>query len=109
MDNGSSHIDQHTRSFLSNHERFRSLYTPARASWLNQAELFLRAFTDKYLKHFEASSRQHSIDHLTASWPEYNDWFANPFEWSWTRRQMDDWAAKKPQFVICSETYATNH
>jgi hypothetical protein len=109
MDNSPSHIDHHTRSYLSNHERFRPRYTPAHASWLNQAELLLRAFTEKYLKHFEATSRQHLIDHLNASWPEYNEWFAHPFEWSWTRRQMYDWAAKKQQFSICSETYATVH
>jgi hypothetical protein len=108
MDNGSSHIDQHTRRYLTNHARFRPLYTPVHASWLNQAELLLRAFTDKYLKHFEAASRPHLIDHLNASWPEYNQWFAHPFEWSWTRRQMYDRAAKK-QAAICSKTYATVH
>jgi hypothetical protein len=95
MDNGASHIDHHTRDYLAKHTRFRPLYTPAHASWLNQAELLLRAFTDKYLKHFEAASRQHLIEHLNASWPEYNQWFAHPFEWSWTRRQMHDWATKK--------------
>jgi hypothetical protein len=61
MDNGSSHIDHHTQSYLINHERFRPLYTPAHAGWLDQAELLLRAFTDKYLKHFEAFSRQDLI------------------------------------------------
>jgi DDE superfamily endonuclease len=109
MDNGSSHIDHHTRSYLRNHERYRPLYTPAHASWLNQAELLLRAFTDKYLKHFEASSRQELIDHLNASWPEYNERFAHPFRWSWTRRQLHDWAAKKQPVSICIQTYATVH
>ena len=47
MDNGSSHIDHHTREYLTSHPRFRPLYTPTHASWLNQAELLLRAFTDK--------------------------------------------------------------
>jgi len=108
MDNGPSHIDHHTRRYLASHARFRPLYTPAHASWLNQAELLLRAFTDKYLKHFEAASRQHLIEHLNASWPEYNQWFAHPFEWSWTRRQMHEWAAKK-QLSICSKTFATVH
>jgi hypothetical protein len=108
LDNGASHIDHHTRDYLAGHARFRPLYTPAHASWLNQAELLLRAFTDKYLKHFEAASRQHLIEHLDASWPEYNHWFAHPFEWSWTRRQMHEWAVKK-QASICSKTYATVH
>jgi hypothetical protein len=72
MDNGPSHIDHHTRAYLASHERFRPLYTPAHASWLNQAELLLRAFSDKYLKHFESASRQHLLEHIDASWPEYN-------------------------------------
>jgi hypothetical protein len=108
IDNGPSPIDHHTRKYLASHERFRPLYTPAHASWLNQAELLLRAFTDKYLKHFEAASRQHLIEHINGSWPEYNRWFAHPFNWSWTRRQMHDWASEK-QISICSETYATLH
>ncbi len=108
MDNGSSHIDHHTREYLTSHARFRPLYTPAHASWLNQAELLLRAFTDKYLKHFESASRQHLINHLDASWPEYNQWFAHPFEWSWSRHQMYKWATHK-QISIRSNTFATVH
>jgi hypothetical protein len=107
MDNGSSHIDHHTREYLASHRRFRPLYTPAHASWLNQAELLLRAFTDKYLKHFESASRQELIEHLNASWPEYNQRYAHPFKWSWTRRQMYDWA--KQEISICTKTFATLH
>jgi len=111
MDNGASHIDHHTRQYLARHDRFRPLYTASHASWLNQAELLLRAFTDKYLKHFEAASRQHLIEHLDGSWPEYNRWFAHPFKWSWTRHQMHQWVSLKTneEFSICSETYATVH
>ena len=109
MDNGASHIDHHTRRYLASGARFRPLYTPSHASWLNQAELLLRAFTDKYIKHFEAASLQHLIEHLEASWPEYNRWFAHPFKWSWTRHQMHEWASFKSieKFSICSETFAT--
>lgn len=108
IDNGPSHIDHHTKAYFAAHPRFRVLYTPVHASWLNQAELLLRAFSDKYLDRVEAASRQHLIDHLDASWPEYNSRFAHPFTWSWTRRDMYAWAEKKGT-VICSKTYATNH
>jgi len=37
MDNGSSHIDHHTQAYLDRHPRIRALFTPAHASWLNQA------------------------------------------------------------------------
>jgi len=108
MDNGGSHIDRHTTAYFSAHPRLRVVYTPAHASWLNQAELLLRAFTDKYLDRFDCESRQQLIDHLKASWPEYNHRFAHPFSWSWTRRHMYAWAEKKGA-AICTKTYATDH
>jgi transposase len=108
MDNGSSHIDHHTRAYLASHPGLRALYTPVHASWLNQAELLLRAFSAKYIDRFDPESRQHLIDHLNASWPEYNQRFAHPFHWSWTRRDLYTWAEKKG-ILICSKTYATSH
>lgn len=108
MDQGPSHIDHHTQAYFAAHPRLRALYTPAHASWLDQAELLLRAFSDKYLKRFDADSRQHLIDHLNASWPEYNRDHAHPFTWSWTRRHLYAWAAKKGA-LICTKTCATNH
>lgn len=108
LDNGPSHIDGETRHFLAVHPRFRPLYTPAHASWLNQAELLLRAFTDKYLKFFDADSRQMLIDHLQASWPDYNRHYAHPFEWSWSRNKMHNWAEKK-RALVCTKTFATDH
>lgn len=42
LDNGSSHIDHHTHAYFQHHPQFRVLFTPAHASWLNQAELLLR-------------------------------------------------------------------
>ncbi|MGH7966315.1 MAG: transposase, partial [Candidatus Binatia bacterium] len=108
LDNGGSHIAHDTQRYFARHPRLRVLYTPARASWLNQAELLLRAFTAKYLTRFDAQSRQHLIDHLTAGWREYNQRFAHPFSWSWTRRAMYAWAEHKG-YVICSKTFATVH
>jgi transposase len=108
MDNGSSHIDRHTQAYFAAHPRLRVLLTPTHASWLNQAELLLRAFSDKYLKRFDCRSPQELITHLNASWPEYNRYFAHPFRWSWTRRHMYHWAESKGA-LISSKTYATVH
>jgi hypothetical protein len=108
MDNGSSHIDHHTKAYFAGNPRIRALYTPVHASWLNQAELLLRTFSDKYLERFDPRSRQDLIDHLNESWPEYNRYFAHPFTWSWTRRHMYGWAEKKGN-LICTKTYATVH
>jgi DDE superfamily endonuclease len=108
LDNGPSHIDGDTRQFLAQHGRFRPVFTPSHASWLNQAELLLRAFTDKYLRFFDASSRQMLISHLQASWLDYNVHYAHPFEWSWSSHKMRSWAEKK-RTLICTKTFATVH
>jgi DDE superfamily endonuclease len=108
LDNGSSHIAHETHAYFARHPRLQAFYTPPHASWLNQAELLLRAFADKYLKRFDPTSRQHLINHLQASWPEYNQRFAHPFQWSWSCRDMYAWAQKKGT-AICTKTYATVH
>jgi transposase len=108
MDNGSSHIAHETRTYFATHPRLRAFYTPPHASWLNQAEWLLRAFSDRYLDRFDPHSRQHLIDHLNARWPEYNHRFARPFDWSWTCHDLYAWARKKAA-LICPRTYATVH
>jgi hypothetical protein len=91
-DEGSSHIAHPTRSFLSSYyPQVRVLFTPAHASWLDQAELLLRAFGARYLQRGDWASRSELIDHLNASWPEYNRLYAHPFTWSWTRTKMHRW------------------
>lgn len=97
-DNGPSHISDYTAQFLRNYQdQVRVLCTPPHASWLDQAELLLRAFTDQYLDRGEWLSREHLIDHLGASWPEYNRLFAHPFDWSWTRHSMNKWIERHSQ------------
>ena len=91
-DNGASHIAHNTHRFLRQYDRrVRVLFTPAHASWPNQAELLIGAFAERYLKRGQWRSRQQIIEHLDASGPEYNRLHAHPFTWSWTRRQMHKW------------------
>jgi hypothetical protein len=97
-DGGPSHTAGDTHSFLrSYYPQVRVLFTPAHASWLNQAELLLRAFEERYLKRGDWTSRQHLIEHLNASWLEYNQHFAHPFTWSWTRHRMHQWMDRQLQ------------
>jgi hypothetical protein len=94
-DNGPAHIAEETATFLRTHyPHVRVLFTPAHASWLNQAELLLRAFSARYLKRGEWKSREQLIAHLDASWPEYNALFAHPIKWSWTRPKMHRWVER---------------
>jgi hypothetical protein len=106
LDNGASHISHATRAALAAIPRVRVLYTPPHASWLDQAELLLRAFSDRYLTHLDVPSRAALVGHLDASWREYNRAYAHPFTWSWTRRDLRAWAAHHDA-VISTRTSAT--
>ena len=95
-DGGPSHISSATASFLRSYGSWlRVLFTPAHASWLNQAELLLKSFALRYLPRGNWTSRQHLIDHLYVSTPEYHRVWANPIPWSWTRRDLRSWAHSK--------------
>jgi len=95
-DGGPSHISATTQAFLRAYKPWlRVLFTPAHASWLNQAELLLESFEARYLKRGSWRSRQELIDHLCDSWPEYNCLFAHPITWSWMRRDLREWVEWK--------------
>jgi hypothetical protein len=97
-DGGSSHIGQVTQDyFTACHGWWRPRLTPARASWLDQAELLNHAFDRRYLKRGSWPGRAAYIDHVMASWPEYNRRYAHPFEWTWTNQKMRRWYAKHSQ------------
>lgn len=73
---------------------WRPRFTPAHASWLDQAELLIGAFGQRYLRRGSWVSRSELIEHVLASAPEYNRNYAHPFEWTWTNQQMRQWFAK---------------
>lgn len=73
---------------------WRPRFTPAHASWLNQAELLVGAFGHHYLKRGSWGSREEFIEHVLASVPEYNGRYSHPFEWTWTNQKMRQWFTK---------------
>lgn|GEM_PF-837579 len=87
---------------------WRPRLTPVHASWLDQAELLNDAFSYHYLKRGSWESRQQFIDHINASWPEYNRLYAHPFEWTWTNHQMRKWFAEHAE-SIPFRTYEQRH
>jgi hypothetical protein len=93
-DGGPSHTGQITKDYLAaSHGWWRPRLTPARASWLDQAELLNHAFSLRYLKRGSWKSREALMDHVMLSWPEYNRRYAHPFEWTWTNEKMRRWFA----------------
>ncbi len=71
------------------------LFTPARASSLNQSEPLLRSFGGHYLKRGEWHTRCALIVHLLGSCDEYRRLYACPVAWTWNRRKMRRWAERE--------------
>jgi DDE superfamily endonuclease len=95
QDGDSSHTAARTERYWSSCRGWwRPRLTPAHASWLNQAELLGGAFGGRYLKRGSWRSRQEFIDHVVLSCPEYNEHYAEPFEWTWTNQKMRAWFAR---------------
>jgi hypothetical protein len=81
QDGGSSHIASDTRKYFAEGGGWwRPRYTPANASWLNQAEILIHEFKHYYLRRASWRSQQEFKTHVSASWPEYNHRYAHPFE-----------------------------
>ncbi len=96
LDHGASHIAKVTREWIAAQEGLvRFHFTPAHASWLNQAELALSAFSRRYLRDRVSESRQELITHIHRSLREYNRLHAHPFQWSFTRHAMHEWYSRR--------------
>jgi transposase len=95
QDGGPSHTAGDTQRYFANSRGWwRPRYTPANASWLDQAEILIHAFKYHYLRRASWTSKEAFKTHVSASWPEYNHRYAHPFEWTWTNHKMRQWFAK---------------
>lgn len=102
VDNGSSHTSGDTTAFLRDlSPRIHVLWTPVDASWLNQAESLLEAFSERYLLRGSWSSRALMIQHLLNSQVDYNQHFAHPFAWEWSCRDFKYWLNHTPSLIRC--------
>jgi DDE superfamily endonuclease len=94
-DNDSTHTAAQTRDYLAGcSDWWRSRFTPVHASWLDEAELLLGAFSYHYLKRGSWRSRAEFIEYVGQAWPEYNRLYAHPFEWTWSSQKMRQWVEK---------------
>jgi hypothetical protein len=95
QDGGSSHTAGATRGYFARSPHWwRPRYTPANASWLNQAEILIHAFKHYYLKRASWKEQSTFKTHVLASVPEYNHRYTRPIEWTWTNAKMRQWFAK---------------
>jgi hypothetical protein len=95
QDGGPSHIAAGTQQYFAKHKDWwKPRYTPANASWLNQAEILIHAFKHYYLKRASWTSQDEFKTHVLASSLEYNHRYAHPFEWTWSNQKMQQWFTK---------------
>lgn len=103
MDNGTTHDSRHTREWLESKKgRVRFHFTPTGASWLNQGELALSAFSGKYLRDRVWTSHDEFPEHVDRSIPHYNYKYMHRFDWSFTRDRFREWRNR-------SRTSSTGH
>src|SRR5208337_3022513 len=94
-DGDPSHTARLTQEYLrSCRGWWRSRFTPVHASWLDQAEILNNAFGYHYLRRGSWRNQEEFIAHIVASWLEYNQLYAHPFEWTWTNQKMRRWFAE---------------
>jgi hypothetical protein len=102
LDNGSSHISGDTLDFFEKlAPRVQVLFTPSNASWLNQAEALLEAFSERYLLRGSWASRPAMVQHILTGRQEYNQRFAHPFAWNWSCRNFLFWLNNTPGLIRC--------
>lgn len=109
LDNGASHVSGDTQTFFDElFPRVQVIYTPTNASWLNQAELLLDAFSHRYIHRGDWDSITSFVTHLQDSRIEYNQFFAHPFNWGFSCRNFRFWLNNTPDLIRC-KTYAAGH
>jgi len=102
IDNGSSHTSGETMEFFESLKpRIHVLFTPTNASWLNQAEALLEAFSTRYLIRGSWCSRNRMVEHILGSKQEYNQRYARPFDWQWSCRDFCYWLNNTPGLIRC--------
>jgi hypothetical protein len=60
----------------------------------DKVEILNNAFGFHYLRRGSWTSREEFIAYIAASWPEYNERYTHPFEWTWTNQKMRRWFAE---------------
>jgi hypothetical protein len=103
LDNDSTHKSDFTRQWIRSQDgRIRFHFTPTGASWLNQAETALSAFSRRYLRGRTWDRVEDFPLIVRQSARHYNAEFAHRFDWSFTRNRFREWLNR-------SSTSSTRH
>ena len=94
MDNGSSHrgVTSDNR-IITRWKNIIPVHTPVHASWLNQVEVYFSVVQRKVLTPTDAKSTS-ELESRILSFQDYYEAVATPFQWKFTRSDMDRLMAK---------------
>lgn len=89
VDNGSSHAGKTSiRRMQEAHKNASLIHLPIHASWLNQVELFFSIVQRKALTPNDFASL-HELGERLLAFGDYYRQIARPFDWTFTRRDLD--------------------
>jgi transposase len=87
LDNLSTHKTQAVRAWLDSHPRWRFVFTPKHASWLNQVEMFFSILARRVLRHGQFRS-SHDLAVQMLTFVEHYNLTAKPFAWTYTGKVL---------------------
>jgi hypothetical protein len=89
-DNGSSHRGKRSSDRLSGwYENAILVHTPVHASWLNQVEIYFSIVQRKVLSPNDFAGLP-ALEHSLLAFQEYYEQIAEPFEWKFTRKDLNN-------------------
>ena len=86
-DNLSTRTTQEVTDWLADHPRWRFVFTPKHASWLNQVEIFFSILARRLLKRGAFTSETDLAQQMLAFVETYNQ-TARPFQWTYTGKVL---------------------
>lgn len=87
LDNLSTHKTRAVKAWLEEHPRWRLVFTPKHASWLNQVEMFFSILARRVLRH-GAFTSPHDLATQMLAFVEHYNLTAQPFRWTYTGKVL---------------------
>ena len=87
LDNLSTHKTEEVRDWLAEHPRWRLVFTPKHASWLNQVEIFFSILARRLLRNGIFTGPDDLATQMLA-YVEQHNLTANPFAWTYTGKVL---------------------
>jgi transposase len=88
MDNLSTHKSKELAKWLKTHPRWRFVFTPKHASWLNQVECLFSILARRLLKHGHFDTPEDLAEQMLAFVETHNQ-TATPFKWTYTGKVLN--------------------